>query len=123
MDFVSLVVITDIDNWVGSFFENFLDAFCQEETLDNPKYQDFKTDSLSKVSSFLWVILNFLPITAMSAFGFYGNIEKLCPNLEYYQYKYDQYSEDYAIPNIFWLIHLLFVLFSGSVYRLIKCII
>ena len=41
MDFVSIIVITDLDNWFGVFFEIILDAFYQEETLDNPDYLNF----------------------------------------------------------------------------------
>ena len=77
MDFVSLVVITDIDNWIGSFFEILLDAFYQDDTLENPKYLDFDTDSLSKVSSFFWVLFLLIPIQTLSAFGMYGNIKNL----------------------------------------------
>ena len=66
MDFVSLVVVTEIDNWFGAYFEILLDAFYQEETIDNPKYLEFETDSLSKVSSFFWVISNTLITVAMS---------------------------------------------------------
>ena len=36
MDFVALIVITEIDNWYGAFFEIFLDAFYQESTLEDP---------------------------------------------------------------------------------------
>ena len=74
MDFVSLVVITDIDNWIGSFFEILLDAFYQDDTLENPKYLDFDTDSLSKVSSFFCVMLNFTLIVSMGFTGFYVNL-------------------------------------------------
>ena len=41
MDFVSLIVITELDNWYGAFFELFLDAFYQESTLEDPNYLDF----------------------------------------------------------------------------------
>ena len=82
MDFVSLVVITDIDNWCGSLFEIFLDSLYQEETLDNPKYLDFETDSLSKASSFIWVLFTYLPTFTLNIVVTYANIQKLCPNLE-----------------------------------------
>ena len=36
MDFVALIVITEMDNWYGAFFEIFLDAFYQESTLEDP---------------------------------------------------------------------------------------
>ena len=38
INFVSLAVITEIDNWYGAFFEIFLDAYFKEETLDHPQY-------------------------------------------------------------------------------------
>ena len=85
MDFVSLVVITEFDNWFGAFFEILLDAFYQEETIDNPKYLDFDTDSLSKASSFFWVILNITIYLALIITHTYISWQKLCPNLEYYQ--------------------------------------
>lgn len=89
MDFVSLVVITDIDNWFGAFFELLLDAIYQEETIDNPEYLDFQTDSLSKVSSFFWVIFNITIVIALTSTGVYRFLKKMCPNLEYYQQNYD----------------------------------
>ena len=41
MDFVALIVITEMDNWYGIFFEIFLDAFYQESTIEDPNYLDF----------------------------------------------------------------------------------
>ena len=41
MDFVALIVITEMDNWYGAFFEIFLDAFFQESTIEDPNYLDF----------------------------------------------------------------------------------
>ena len=58
MDFLGLIVITEIDNWYGMFFEIILDAFYKKETVMNPEYLQFKTDSISQASCCIYILFN-----------------------------------------------------------------
>lgn len=57
MDFLGLLVITEIDNWYGFFFEIILDAFYKKETIMNPEYLQFTTDSISQASCCIYILI------------------------------------------------------------------
>lgn len=85
MDFISITVIVEFDNWFGSAFELFLDTFYKEETISNPDYLDFKISFLDQISSLIFVIQNTF---ILELFRLINNIWKktniICLNFDSY---------------------------------------
>ena len=81
MNFAGLVVITEIDNWVGQIFELYIKAF-HEEILKIDEYLEFKTDNEAKIASYYQAILIASIMSALAISLSVLNIELNCSNMD-----------------------------------------
>ena len=69
MEFLGLLVVNDIDNWIGMIYEFFLDTF-YEELMQNESYLIFQTSKLNKVCVFIYMTLLWVVFVITNAFFF-----------------------------------------------------
>ena len=87
MEFIGLLVVNDIDNWIGMYFEHCLDTFYEDITISE-NYLFFNTNKMNKIGTFLfimvWSVSNVIWYIFDSAYnkGICENIDTQYENLQ-----------------------------------------